>query len=151
MGVYSLKNSRKNNRRSSARTLRRRVGGDRESPNNTDCQICFEEFVAGETLKKCRGCRYKYHEHCIRTWCANRPNHPCSCPNCRGENTFSLRPPTPPARRPPSPPTRRRGRRGRSPSPPLIDVRDARRSRRRRTPSSPPNNNPYLRDFDGMM
>lgn len=147
MGVYSLKNRTK--RRSSARRIRRRVGGVRESPNNQDCPICFEDFVAGEKLKKCNGCKYKYHEHCIRNWCANRP---CTCPNCRKENAFSLRPPTPPAIRPPTPPTRRRGRRARTPSPPLIDVvGNTRRRRRRRTPSPPNNNNPYLRDFDGMM
>jgi len=163
MGVYSLKNRTKR-RRSSARRIRRRVvGGVRESPNNPDCPICFEDFVAGETPKKCNGCKYKYHEHCIRTWCARTPNQPCTCPNCRKEKAFSLpvRPPTPPARRPPTPPTRRRGRRARTPSPgrrpspnrvtnDLIDV-GTRRRRRRRTPSPPNNNNPYLRDFDGMM
>lgn len=156
MGGYSFKNRTKKRRS-------RVVGGVRESPNNEECPVCYEVFEEGKEPVKCKFCKYKYHDNCVRTWCARNPGLPCSCPNCRRNDAFSLRSmgrtPSPGRRRGTPSPGRRRGTpspgRRRSPgrvTNDLIDIGDTRRrGRRGRTPPRvpyPPSR--YLADMENL-
>ena len=46
----------------------------------TDCPICLEEFVEGESLVKRPTCLHAFHPVCIQTWLTR--NH-ASSPVCR--------------------------------------------------------------------
>ena len=46
----------------------------------TDCPVCLEEFVEGESLVKLPTCLHAFHPACIQTWLTR--NH-TSCPVCR--------------------------------------------------------------------
>ena len=46
----------------------------------TDCPVCLEEFVEGESLVELPTCLHAFHPACIETWLTR--NH-AACPVCR--------------------------------------------------------------------
>ncbi|XP_065638288.1 RING-H2 finger protein ATL74 [Quercus suber] len=46
----------------------------------TDCPVCLEELVEGESLVELPTCLHAFHPACIETWLTR--NH-ASCPVCR--------------------------------------------------------------------
>jgi Ring finger domain len=48
--------------------------------NGGTCSICFEDYVKGDKLTKCRVCKQCFHNQCIKVWL----KHKSSCPLCRG-------------------------------------------------------------------
>jgi len=51
--------------------------------NQTTCNICLEEFKAGDEIRKLNtgACRHAYHKECIDQWLSRVP----SCPICKTE------------------------------------------------------------------
>lgn len=58
--------------------------GETEMNSNTDCAICLDDFIEGETCKSFPECNHIFHLHCIDQWLKHRLNCPvCRNPLCR--------------------------------------------------------------------
>lgn len=58
--------------------------GETEMTSNTDCAICLDDFIEGETCKSFPECNHIFHLHCIDQWLKHRLNCPvCRNPLCR--------------------------------------------------------------------
>ncbi|KAG6413087.1 hypothetical protein SASPL_125787 [Salvia splendens] len=50
-----------------------------DSPNSSDCAICLESFLEGESCREIPICRHLFHSNCVDRWIGRKPN----CPVCR--------------------------------------------------------------------
>lgn len=58
--------------------------GVEEIPKDeTQCPICFEEYIENEYIVRCQVCKKYFHGDCMKVWLSKATR--CNCPMCRGQ------------------------------------------------------------------
>lgn len=57
---------------------------DDQSLQENICSICFDDYVAGDSVMTGTQCRHLFHSDCAREWLLSKSNHD-NCPYCRVE------------------------------------------------------------------